>query len=404
MMKPIIPANESERQQALNEYNVLDTLAEQEYDDLTKIASFICNTPVSLISLVDDKRQYFKSSHGLNTTETSRDYSFCAHAINMPAEIMIVPDSRLDNRFSDNPLVTDAPHVIFYAGIPLVNPNGFALGTLCVIDDKPGNLSLQQIEILKSLGNQVVKLLELGKTNDLLMSSQGALQEYAEQMKSFAYIASHDLKEPARMVSSFMTLLKNTYANKLDDTAKKYINYAADGAKRMTGLIDELLTYSMADNLNNAKEEINLKEVLKEIIELNEGIIQQTGATITFDDLPLIQGTRASIKIVFQNLIANALKYQPAGVEAKVVVSCRDSETHWEFAVRDNGIGIRKEYHEQIFQMLKRLHSKEEYAGTGIGLATCKKIVESYSGKIWVESEEGEGSTFYFTILKNNEL
>lgn len=396
-----IPANEKQRLQALQEYNILDSLPEQEYDEITKIASYICNTPISLISLIDDKRQFFKSSKGMNVSEPPpKDVSFCVHAINVPEEIMIIPDSRLDDRFADNPLVTGDPHIIFYAGIPLVNPSGYALGTLCIIDNKPGKLSSIQIDILKGLGNQVVKLFELRKANGLLLDSQRALEKYSEQMSSFAYMASHDLKEPARMVNNFLHLLQTSYEDKLDDKAKKYIHFAADGAKRMTILIDELLAYSLADNLNKTVEKVNTTEILNNIIALDMGIIQQSGAVISFEAMPVIEGIKTSVEIIFRNLIANALKYQAPGVKAVVNISCIDKDSHWEFAVSDNGIGIDKEYHEQIFQLFKRLHTKEKYAGTGIGLATCKKIAETLGGSIWIESEAGSGSTFYFTIPK----
>jgi signal transduction histidine kinase len=399
-MHPLIPANEKQRLKSLQEYNILDTLPEQEYDEITKIASYICNTPISLISLVDDKRQFFKSVRGLDVSETSRETSFCAHAINIPDEIMVIPDSRLDERFADNPLVTGDPHVIFYAGVPLVDPQGYALGTLCIIDNKPAKLSSIQIDLLKSLSNQVVKLFELRRANSLLSASQKELENYADQMKSFAYMASHDLKEPARMVEKFLTLLQNSYSEKLDDKASKYINFAVDGSKRMTNLIDELLTYSTAGNLHNPAEKVDINKLINGVIALNAAIIQQSGAVISYDAMPVIDGYKTSLKIIFRNLIANALKYQPRGAKGIVHISCNEKGTHWEFGVTDNGIGIGKGYHEQIFQLFKRLHSKEEYPGTGLGLATCKKIVEQHEGKIWVESEEGKGSTFYFTIKK----
>ncbi|NOQ74054.1 MAG: SpoIIE family protein phosphatase [Crocinitomix sp.] len=163
MIKPAIPADEIERQEELNSYSILDTLPEQEYDEITFLASELCNTPISLISLIDDSRQWFKSHHGLGTTETPREQAFCAHVINDKHNPMIVEDSREDVRFVDNPLVTDNPNIIFYAGIPLVTSNGFPLGSLCVIDNKPNVLKESQIKALQALSNQLMKLLELRK-------------------------------------------------------------------------------------------------------------------------------------------------------------------------------------------------------------------------------------------------
>ena len=172
MKKPEIPIDELNRISELNSYAILDTLPEEDYDNLTWLAAQICGTPISLISLIDPTRQWFKSHHGLDATETPRDLAFCAHAINKPDDVLIVPDSREDVRFSNNPLVTGDPHVIFYAGVPLNTSNGHPLGTLCVIDNQPNSLSVNQIESLKALSQQVVRLMELGRANNKLVERE----------------------------------------------------------------------------------------------------------------------------------------------------------------------------------------------------------------------------------------
>lgn len=165
MIKPSSPKNEKERLASLDSYKILDTLPEEEYDHLTRIASQICNTPISLISLIDPTRQWFKSNHGWDAKETPRELAFCAHAINKPKEVLIINDARNDVRFQDNPLVNQDPSMIFYAGVPLTNNEGYSLGTLCVIDNKPKILNNEQEEALKALGMQVVRLMELRKKN-----------------------------------------------------------------------------------------------------------------------------------------------------------------------------------------------------------------------------------------------
>ena len=180
MVTPQIPANEQQRLQALYEYEILDTLPEKDFDYLTMIASQVCNTPISLITLIDSSRQWFKSNHGTDVRETDRKFSFCAHAINSPQNIMVVPDTRLDERFADNPFVTGEPNAIFYAGVPLVTEKGYALGTLCIIDNKPRTLNEEQYEALNALSSHVVKLLELRKKNKELFETKEALEKSIE--------------------------------------------------------------------------------------------------------------------------------------------------------------------------------------------------------------------------------
>ncbi|MBE7170115.1 MAG: GAF domain-containing protein [Williamsia sp.] len=173
--------NEQERLQALKEYDIMDSLPEEDYDNLTSLASQICGTPISLISLLDDKRQWFKSAKGLEVKETPKEYAFCVHTIQNPGEVFIIPDSRKDERFAANPLVTGDPHVIFYAGMPLVDESGHALGSLCVIDDQEHTLTLFQITALKHLAKQVVSLMQLKKKNrDLIAMINGMEQRNVE--------------------------------------------------------------------------------------------------------------------------------------------------------------------------------------------------------------------------------
>jgi signal transduction histidine kinase len=400
MKQPATPVNEEARLKALESYKIMDTLPEKDYDDITRIASLICNTPIALVSLIDGERQFFKSRLGLNDSGTAPEFAFCAHANNHPGELMIVKDSRKDGRFSDNPLVTGYPGVIFYAGMPLVTPDGYALGTLCVIDNKFKDLSEEQKNALKSLANQVVHLLDLRKKNELLVMSQNALASFAREMEAFAYAASHDLKEPLRMVKSFIQLLEKKYASGLDDTARKYIQFAADGTHRMETLIHDLLEYSRAGRINTDTAETDLNEIIDETRETYRLAIEEKNVSLDSMNLPTLRISPVAIRQVFQNLIGNAICYQAKGAKPAISVKVTETKTRWQFSVTDNGIGISLNNLESIFTIFKRLHSKEEYPGTGIGLSICKKIVKQHGGEIWAESEEGSGSTFYFTLLK----
>ena len=188
MIEPKLHEKENERIKNLKSYSILDTLPEDDYDNLTAIAAQICDTPISLVSLIDSDRQWFKSHHGTDTAETPREYAFCGHAINQPDEILLVQDSRKDKRFHDNPLVINDPHVIFYAGIPLISDQNLPLGTLCVIDHKPRNLNQNQLDSLKALSKQLMNLFELRKNKLLLEETINALEKAKIGRKAMTYV------------------------------------------------------------------------------------------------------------------------------------------------------------------------------------------------------------------------
>ncbi|MCF2447430.1 PAS domain-containing protein [Dyadobacter sp. CY345] len=221
------------------------------------------------------------------------------------------------------------------------------------------------------------------------------------ELEQFAYVASHDLQEPLRMVTSFLTLLEKKYGESLDEKARVYIYYAVDGAKRMRQIILDLLDFSRVGKNKENPEKVNVDEVICEILTLYQKKIKDKKAKIEYSEMPQIMAFKAPLRQVFQNLISNALKYQRKDQSPHVKIVSIDTPTHWKFSVTDNGLGINNEYFEKIFVIFQRLHNREDYSGTGMGLAITKKIVESLDGEIWVESEEGKGSTFYFTIAKH---
>lgn len=221
------------------------------------------------------------------------------------------------------------------------------------------------------------------------------------ELEHFAYVASHDLQEPLRTITNFLSLIEQKTQNSLDDQTKLYLNFTIDAAKRMRMLILDLLEYSRIGKASEeSMEEIHLNDLIKEIILLHDSQIQELSARITVGELPVIRSQRTLIRQVFQNFINNGLKYHREGIPPVISISHRDLETHWEFSISDNGIGIEEEYFDKIFVIFQRLNNRDKYSGTGIGLAITKKIIEDMNGKVWLESRKNIGTTFHFTIMK----
>ncbi len=227
-----------------------------------------------------------------------------------------------------------------------------------------------------------------------------ALKESNKNLEEFAFAVSHDLKEPLRMISSYVQLLEMRYKDKLDESAKEYIYFASDGAIRLNAMIDDILTYSRLGRGEMEKKWLNMVDVMKNVKKNLYFKIEESQIDIISNGLPDIYADETQITLLIQNLISNAIKYRSKDSLPFVELIAKNDEKYWTFSIKDNGIGIAQEHQEKIFQIFKRLHGREEYKGTGIGLAICKRVIQRHKGKIWVESREGEGSEFYFTIPK----
>jgi len=231
------------------------------------------------------------------------------------------------------------------------------------------------------------------------------LEKYIEsnmQLENFAYIASHDLREPIRSIVSFSQLLKRKAEDKLDQDETEYLDFIITASKNMTVLIGDLLSYALVNSKKPAFESISLMPFFEVLLLQMRVTIQEKRATIVYNSLPeKIYGNTAQITQLFQNLISNGIKFSRLNMPPIITICAEEKEYHWQFSVSDNGIGISPEYHEKIFLLFRRLHTRETYQGSGIGLSTCKKIVEQHQGKIWLESQEGQGTTFHFTICKS---
>jgi PAS domain S-box-containing protein len=235
-----------------------------------------------------------------------------------------------------------------------------------------------------------------------LHAAHEELKRSNSELEQFAYVASHDLQEPLRMVSSYTQLVMRRYGDRLDGDAREFMNYVVDGAARMKQLIEDLLAYSRVGTKGKEFREIELDAALKRAVTNLRASIQESGASVTWDALPRVSADDLQLAQLFQNLIGNALKFRGPSVP-RVHVSASETDDEWEVTVADNGIGIEPPYFERIFMVFQRLHTKGDYPGTGIGLAICKKVVERHGGRIWVQSALGEGSRFHFTLPKHRQ-
>lgn len=244
------------------------------------------------------------------------------------------------------------------------------------------------------------KLTELNALNEELKLRTRSLEVSNEQLEQFAYVASHDLQEPLRMITVFLNQLEKKYSEVIDDKGKKYIYFAVNGAERMRNIILDLLEFSRIGRIEGVKEEVDLNLIVNDIKQVFSNEIQKKKGAITCPDLPVIITYKTFIEHIFQNLISNAIKYASDSKCLEIKINYKDDGDYWHFSVSDNGIGISKEYFDKIFVIFQRLHATDEYDGTGIGLSITKKLIESLGGRIWVESELNQGSIFYFNIKK----
>ncbi|HEY9184011.1 MAG TPA: PAS domain S-box protein [Salegentibacter sp.] len=302
----------------------------------------------------------------------------------------------------DNERVTKSGESVINREDVVINKDGSretVLLTKVPLTDREGNIT-GLVGIARNITSLKEQKIELERLNEELEERAKELSVSNQELEQFAYIASHDLQEPLRMITGFLDRLKLKYEDQLDDKALQYIDIAHDGALRMRQLILDLLKFSRAGRLEHKLQKIDLNQLLDGILNLQQETIRETKARVIFSELPVIIAEKTPLRQVLTNLIGNALKYQAPEVIPEVEIKVQEKDKHWLFQISDNGIGIEKEFHQKIFVIFKRLHSRQHYSGTGLGLAICKKIVENMGGEIWVESKPGIGSSFYFTISK----
>ena len=396
MQVAAIPDNEQARIQALLQYEILDTEAEAVYDDFVKLASYICHTPIALISLVDPIRQWFKAKVGCAAPETSRDMAFCAHAI-LQTDVLVVPDTLTDQRFVDNPLVTGDPHIRFYAGAPLLTPEGFAIGTLCAIDDEPRMLSLEQITALQALARQVVAQLELRRLTK-------ELQQLLESKNKLFHIVSHDLRSPFNGILAFSQTLAEEAETLSREDIQEFSQTVLTSAEQVMHLIDNLLQCTRFElgTLDYQPTSVAIDTVVMNVVMLLKGNATQKNIDLVYQANPSAEVFADSTMLhsIVQNLVGNALKFTPA--EGRVTIQTEEQDTMIQVSVIDTGVGVSPDKLAGLFEVMagRTTDGTSGEKGTGLGLLLCKDFVEKHGGRVWVDSVMGQGAAFHFTLPK----
>lgn len=395
-MKSAPPTNdEAQRLQALYSYDILDTEAEKVFDDLTELASEICETPIALISLVDPDRQWFKSTVGVDVSQTHRDIAFCAHAIH-EREVFEVPNALEDERFCDNPLVTEDPNIRFYAGAQLVTPSGHAIGTLCTISDKPKKLNDHQRKALQILSRQVIAQMELRQS---LKEAKDASDFKTEFLSNI----SHEIRTPLNAITGFsQAIIEQSSKTPLPADIHDYVQEIDFSAGRLLHIVNSVLDLSKieAGKMEVIPTWFQAAKFLQHINGMMQIKAKEKGVSLNFDiaeDLPeflfLDEGKIGQILI---NIINNAVKFTEAGKH--IFVSAHVNSHSLNFVVEDQGIGISKENQLNLFNKYEQVGNNRNSEGTGLGLCITKSLVELMEGDIALTSELGKGTKLTISL------
>ncbi|MFZ9045334.1 MAG: sensor histidine kinase [Cyclobacteriaceae bacterium] len=391
---------EKKRIHSLKTYSILDSLSEEEYDMITRLAAQITGTPISLISLLDEDRQWFKSHYGLGVSETPLEYSFCAHAVTDPHHVMVVSDARLDERFKENPLVTGPPNIVFYTGVPLVQADGLALGTLCVIDNEKRQLSDSQVQALQDLAKQVMALLNGRKYRFELKRANETLRRQNDAFKRFAKLTAQLLKSPLDQITRYTDRYLNLHEKDLIPGHIESLLTTKAAADNMKTLIDGLLKNIDSKRTASDKREWVSTSYFEDYFSVLFRNSQDRKLEFNFK-MEEADINKSSVMEVFTQLITNAFNFNDKDI-AEVVVGGRLVEDYYEFYVSDNGPGIPVNEQDKIFEIFYVLQPFDRYGefSTGIGLSTVRRLVHDLRGEVSLESSEGEGTIFAFSIPK----
>jgi len=406
---------DTERLLEVASYGILDTPAEDEFDDLAFLAARICETPIAAISFIETDRQWFKARIGLEISEMSCRQGFCHYTLQQ-RDVYQVIDALAGSRFADNPMVHGRLRARFYAGVPLVTRTGCAIGTLFVLDHRSRDLTPEQRRSLLALSRSAVALLDARRAAKLqgrhqielhqvrtaadqrVESRAADLKEANEQLETFAYSVSHDLCSPLRAIDAYAQMLGREFGTTMGREANRQLELISQNVRQMRQLITGLLQFSRFSRQPLHRQRIQLKRfvtgIVGEMSEEREDRLQ----VVEIGDLPDCHADPLLLKQLFANLLSNALKFTRSCNPARIAVGWESRDGEAIFHVRDNGVGFDMHYADRLFGVFQRLHRSEEFEGTGVGLSIVKRIVHRHGGRVWAEGRVNQGATFYFTL------
>lgn len=374
-------------------FDVLDTEDEQAFDELTELASSICGTPISLITLIDEDRQWFKSRLGIDTQETPRELAFCAHAI-LQDEVFEIPNALDDSRFADNPLVTEDPSIRFYAGAPLITKKGLPIGTLCVADKETKQLTDEQKRILQLLANQVMGQLEL-------RLNYKKLKRVDKEREKIFSVIGHDLRSPFNGIIGLSRILNNKAA-KMDAANIQHMAGSILSASLLVyQVLDELMQWTqqrLGRTISEPKP-CDLPALVNQTTDLLKDAIdlKQLSCDVSIEKTMQIMADEAILKTILRNLIANAIKYSNEGGVIRIAGKIHEAQVI--VTVEDQGVGVSAEVIEQLFKnSVESQLDTQGIKGSGIGLSLCAELISTQNGKIWVDETFTQGARIQFSL------
>jgi signal transduction histidine kinase len=407
---PVVP-RDKERLDALGEYGILDTPEDPAFNDLARIAATLCNAPVAMVNLVDHERQFMKAAYGFTRRDVPRELSFCAHAIIEPARVLAVPDLASDARFESHPIVAGAPHLRFYAAAPIVTEDGYAIGTVCVMDVAPrSDLTSDDAEALRAIARQAMSLIELRRdramvrnANQRLEEANARLEDVSRRKTEIISDVSHEFRTPLTTILGYAELIRD---EKLDlEETREFADDIVRDVQRLTRMMENVLDLERLEARATAFRPmpVELPSLLEDEVgrwEVDEAAANHAVSLSVKFGLPQVLADADRIAQVVRNFLANAVKYSPDGGAVDVRAELTTDGKFVRVSVADHGIGISPDGQARIFERFARTQEAigRGIRGTGLGLAICRQIVELHGGKIGVESVVGQGSTFWFTV------